>query len=113
MTKFIARQGDVLIRQVDLIPEGGKQEKRDNKRIVLAYGEVTGHTHAIHNKNVFMVVVNDNRYLKVLEPSELVHEEHDTIHIPIGNYEVIRQREYDDENEFRVVADWGEKWLKV
>ncbi|MCK4446989.1 MAG: hypothetical protein KAW56_07900 [Candidatus Marinimicrobia bacterium] len=34
-------------------------------------------------------------YAVVKEPTELVHEEHNTITLPIGTYEVRRQREYD------------------
>lgn len=45
------RQGDVLLRRVSSIPKSAKAaEKKDqpgNSRIVLAYGEVTGHAHAI------------------------------------------------------------------
>ena len=40
------RQGDVLIRQVNEIPSQAKVKKNVG-RIVLAYGEVTGHAHAI------------------------------------------------------------------
>ena len=40
------RQGDVLLRRVSQLPDGAvKSPKTD--RIVLAYGEVTGHAHAI------------------------------------------------------------------
>jgi len=34
-------------------------------------------------------------YAVVKEPTELIHEEHNTITIPAGVYEIKRQREYD------------------
>ena len=42
------RQGDVLLRAIDAIPDSATfTVERDAGRIVLAYGEVTGHAHAI------------------------------------------------------------------
>lgn len=41
------RQGDVLIRPVTSIPDGLKRVPLDNGRMILAYGEVTGHAHAV------------------------------------------------------------------
>ena len=41
------RQGDVLIVPVRSMPGGMARRERDGGRIVLAYGEVTGHAHAI------------------------------------------------------------------
>jgi len=34
-------------------------------------------------------------YAMVKEPTELIHEEHNTITLPVGTYEIRRQREYD------------------
>ena len=48
------RQGDVAIFTADeyaaifgSVPEKGTRVDRDKGRVVLAYGEVTGHAHAI------------------------------------------------------------------
>jgi hypothetical protein len=41
------RQGDVLIIPVESIPERLDAIDRDDGRVVLAHGEVTGHAHAI------------------------------------------------------------------
>jgi hypothetical protein len=46
------RQGDVLVQRVTSIPEGDTAVARDNGRVVLAYGEVTGHAHAIAEAEV-------------------------------------------------------------
>lgn len=109
--KFSARQGDVLIEAVDEA-EMGEQVQRDNGRIVLAYGEVTGHAHAIADTQaeMFESRVTDVdlgvRFLQVLAEGgvALTHEEHGTITIPPGTYKVTRQREYSPE-AIRNVAD--------
>lgn len=101
------RQGDVLIIPVRSIPKKLEPVERENGRIVLAHGEVTGHAHAIKNEGaalfrdpklmaVFMTVNGDAVMLE--------HDEHDTIVIPPGNYQVVRQREYSPE-AIRNVAD--------
>lgn len=103
------RQGDVLIRQVSALPDGRKQEyKRDKDgRIVLAYGEVTGHAHAIHSPGVEAWLFGGNKlFLDVKEEGAKVqHEEHALIPLDPGKYEVIRQREWTQSDEIRYVAD--------
>jgi hypothetical protein len=99
------RQGDVLVVPCDSIPDDLEKIEEDNNRIVLAYGEATGHAHAIHkNSFLFRDKISNKFYLIVTKPTELVHEEHDTINLPIGNYEVIRQRFYTPER-IKYVAD--------
>lgn len=108
MSNFVARQGDVLIVGVKSVPKSTEPVARDKGRVVLAYGEVTGHAHAIKSKNaalfrdpklaaVFMLVTGDG-------PVALEHEEHGTITIPPGAYRVVGQREYSPQ-EIRRVAD--------
>lgn len=95
--RFIARQGDVLILVVtDKIPEEAKKVERDNGKIVLAYGEATGHTHAIVAKGAILYAVNENlRMLQTEEAAELVHEEHATINLPAKTtFQIIRQKTY-------------------
>jgi len=107
---MIVRQGDVLLRRVGSIPKTAKAaEKKDqagNSRIVLAYGEVTGHAHAIHDLEDVDVFVTGTgtMYLKVKNEASLHHEEHGAIALPPGNYERTIQREYSPE-EIRNVAD--------
>lgn len=101
----IYRQGDVLLKPIARIPKYTKP-RGDKGRIVLAYGEVTGHAHAIHDLEQCDVrVAADGRvYLKVKDSVGLQHEEHGQIDVLPGNYEVIIQREYSPE-EIRNVAD--------
>ena len=96
------RQGDVLIVTVGSIPQGTQPVARDRGRIVLAYGEATGHAHAIHDRNATLSTITgdevDDRFLEITgAAASLVHEEHDTITLPPGAYRVRRQREYTPE----------------
>ncbi len=95
----IYRQGDVMIIATASIPAAAKNEvTRDNGRIVLAYGEVTGHAHAIHKSGAVLLTAPDteDRFLRIMDASgvTLEHEEHATITLPPGDYIVRRQREY-------------------
>jgi len=100
MERLQYRQGDIFIIEVNEdIPSNAKIEDRDNERIVLAYGEVTGHAHAIHNKGATLYALENNlRLLRTEEDVELVHEEHSTIQLPANKtFQIIRQRIYTPE----------------
>jgi len=112
------RQGDVAIFPIDQFPgtppQKGVKVKRDNGRIVLAYGEVTGHMHAIVSTKAEMWTIaglddnakpgNDNdRLLLCLEEVNLLHEEHAEIQLPAGLYVVRRQREYGPDEVHTVI----------
>ena len=105
----IYRQGDVLIREVESTPKNTETVARDKGRIVLAYGEVTGHAHAILDKAAELVRTADTnqRFLQVMAEGgvALQHEEHATITLPKGNYEIVQQREYVAPEIVRNVAD--------
>lgn len=80
---------------------------REKGKIVLAYGEGTGHMHAIADKTTEFFQCDDGRRILLVndEEAKLVHDEHDTITIPKGEYEIIHQREYDPELHSRPVID--------
>ncbi len=89
------RQGDVLLVRVDSIPEQGAQILlRTDGRIVLAYGESTGHSHTITAPKVKWIAVGKGRYLDATAPFDVFHQEHAVIRVPAGCYRVIIQREY-------------------
>lgn len=95
------RQGDVMIRQIKSIPRTAK-DITSNKRIVLAYGEVTGHAHAIAQGEALEFTMEDaakavRRFLQVVGLATVRHEEHAPIELPPGCYEIIQQREYHPE----------------
>ena len=106
-TPWMIRQGDVLLVSVEAIPDGAVEQPRDESgRVILAHGEVSGHAHAVHETGVtVLLAANEEVFLRVLEPSNLVHEEHDHIAIPPGLYRVVRQREWTDADEPIQVAD--------
>jgi hypothetical protein len=99
------RQGDVLLKQVRSIPKTAKLNPPKD-RIVLAYGEVTGHAHAIEDLESVDVFVKPDgtMYLEVKDQTAVRHEEHGTIVLPPGKYERVLQREYSP-SEIRNVGD--------
>jgi hypothetical protein len=137
------RQGDVGLQQINTLPAGLKEVPLDKGRVILAYGEVTGHAHAIDpawesagaavqesydaarvpaldaarateiaeatiarakTKARLLEAPDGTRFLEVVEPVALRHEEHAPIDLAPGVYQVIQQREYSPE-EIRRVAD--------
>jgi hypothetical protein len=84
---------------------------RDGGRVVLAYGEVTGHAHAIADADVELYAYGETadaveRFLRVgAGGATLVHEEHGAITLaPETTYQVYSQFEYEPE-ALRLVAD--------
>ena len=117
----LIRQGDVLLTPVATLPKGCIEIPNDNGRIVLAYGEVTGHAHAIadhrtaagglrdqqraeemaealiartRTKARLLQAPNGERFLEVTEAVTLKHEEHSAHEIPPGFYKLPIQVEY-------------------
>ena len=96
------RQGDVGLYQVKSIPKAFKKEKGN----ILALGETSGHMHQFIKGKWQFYTDGIKRYVEVLQPSIINHEEHNQIIIPIGEYEQISEREYDyPGEEIRTVID--------
>lgn len=109
------RQGDVLLVPIttDELPEKGTVGTRtvrraDDGRLILAHGELTGHSHAFAaaEEDVSMrdrPETND-RFLEVVRDGGVLleHPEHAAIRVPAGAYRVVRQREYTPERIVRV-----------
>lgn len=134
MKNFQARQGDVLVIAVDQLPQAAAAKPVGNNHI-LAYGEASGHAHAIRRDHCELFHANDNmlalakRYgitderavthgLRIVaDNAQMLHgtptkdftapsdPDHEPIGLPAGDYLVIRPREYDDSDEFRAIAD--------
>jgi hypothetical protein len=87
------RQGDVLLRRINSLPKQ-KRVKRASGHIL--EGETTGHVHRVEDLSQAEVLeIGDGLFLQVGEEGvRIIHEEHNPISLPPGNYEVIRQREY-------------------
>lgn len=100
------RQGDVLLERIEKLPNGVKHQKVKGE-IVLAYGEATGHHHAIKKGKVrlYKDPKTQASYVEVAEAiAALTHEEHKPILLEPGVYKVGIQREYSPQ-EIRRVAD--------
>lgn len=114
MEKFLTFQGDVDIREIQKIP---KSAKLLDKKTVM-YGEKTGHHHTFQGQVlVYKPTQNDTietrgekvkvqKYLQVLEPAILTHQEHAKQEIPKGNYVILQEREWNVlDNQIRPVMD--------
>lgn len=104
------QQGDVYVSRVDSLPAECQEVERDNGRVILAYGEVTGHAHAFKDENVKMFSSNDNNVMRRFlvienEPATLFHEEHAPHTYAPGIYEIKIAREWTDDNEEIQVRD--------
>ena len=107
--KVYARQGDILFKIVEKIPEKLKA-KRDS---ILAYGETTGHSHKIMTPSISEMssYVDEQGDIYILsEEQDIVigHDEHDSITLPKNKWICVsRQREYDplSAEKQRLVAD--------
>lgn len=105
---MLLQHGDVLIKRLSGgIPQNATKRKLDNRGVVLAEGEVTGHAHVIKDSTSAVLFESDFAlYLRVLSETTVVHEEHKPITIPAGDYQIGIVREYDHfAEEARKVAD--------
>lgn len=94
MSGTLYRHGDVLIQEVEALPDGAFQPQESGE-VILAHGEVTGHSHRIENPAaVELWRVYGGSYIRVIEPTRVVHEEHQPITLEPGVYRYWRQREY-------------------
>src|SRR4051812_2964926 len=101
------RQGDVLLRAVQMMPEQVFPVPSRGDRVVLAEGELTGHAHAFAaaEARLFREEESERLFLAVgKDGATLRHEEHAPIPVPRGYCEVLRQREYTP-GKVRPVAD--------
>jgi hypothetical protein len=96
------RHGDVLVQSVERIPVDAKKRPH----LVLAEGEMTGHSHRIAEAgSAELLQTGVDMYLRVVaDTATLVHQEHGPVILPKGTYRVWRQREYSP-REIRIVRD--------
>ena len=94
----IYRHGDLLIRQVKKISLSAKRLDTN----IIAEGEVTGHNHKLygshqvygtHSSQNWRIIVPT--YFQAKEEISLKHQEHNTLKISKGLYEILHEREYD------------------
>jgi len=109
-----AAQGDLLITKIDKLPKEVKKDAPDKRgRFIVAHSE-TGHFHSISSvPGVELFSSKEDpliAYLRVINGVEVVleHErnfdQHESLCMKGGTYEIRRQREYTPEG-WRRVAD--------
>ena len=86
-------QGDVLIHQEDV--DFNNLQKIDSN--TLALGEATGHHHSLYDGEfeLFEQSKTKEKFLRVVTPVELRHQEHKPFIIPPGSYRIGIVKEYD------------------
>jgi hypothetical protein len=100
--RMIWRHGDVLIAASEGIPAGAQRRHG----VVVAYGEITGHSHRFQEANAVELWEHDGiLFVNILAATAtIVHEEHRPISLSHGVYRVWMQREYTPQ-AIRRVAD--------
>ncbi len=93
MNTVMHRQGDVMLKPVSDLPK----DKTVLEDKVLAYGEMTGHSHRFADPSFIERYQGSDGllYLEVLQDAELIHEEHHHQIIEKGIYQQIQEREFD------------------
>jgi hypothetical protein len=111
--KNCAAQGDLLVRRIEALPENAKRMEPEKGVFVVAHSE-TGHNHIIAERpNVKMYTTGDPMvsYLEVVEAADQAealiehlrsYDTHETLSVPVGIFEIRRQREYTPEGWRRV-----------
>ena len=94
-------QGDILLERVADSPTDAG-ECSEPKCIVLAHGELSGHSHVVRGRvrlahdSPRARDIPDDLYIGrldvIAEPAELTHQQHEAISLPPGTYRVRRQR---------------------
>jgi hypothetical protein len=112
----VVQQGDVLFGRVSGVPEGVRRVKPVGGRVIFAEGEATGHHHSAAvlekpegelNLELFEDD-NGNMFCRVFDAAgvDVEHQEHKTVHLEPGTYQVRGVPEYDPmEAEIRRVTD--------
>ena len=104
-----ARQGDIFFKTVNEVPSKAKPYNSN----ILAYGEVTGHSHKISSPSISQMesVVDEKGdiYVRSVKCDVIIsHDEHNSITLPMGEWICVsRQKEFDplSANRERQVAD--------
>jgi hypothetical protein len=84
------RQGDLLFIQQETPPAGDLVTRPS---LVIVAGEATGHAHRL-TAGTILEAPEGTLYLDLVEPTRVVHEEHDALTLGSGWWLVVRQREY-------------------
>ena len=99
------RQGDLLFIRVEELPAHTKKGSK-----VLREGEVTGHLHQVATETAEVRDLvrgwgEDLKFVVAEEETQITHDEHGTIVLAPGIWQVVVQREYEPLSESRLVND--------
>lgn len=100
------RQGDVLLIEVNAVPQDATKRKRDARGVVLMEGERTGHHHRFDGDSGVALLERPSgeRFATLSKPAGLQHEEHGTIMFTGKKFQQVFQVE-DFGEEIRPVQD--------
>lgn len=87
------RHGDIMVATVESLPANAVVRQGAP---VLAWGEVTGHSHRIEDTAAatFYTFAGHDFFVVHAESARLIHEEHGPITLAKGTYRFWHQREY-------------------
>lgn len=113
--KKIYGHGDVIIKEIDELPQGVTAVEPTKGLAVLAYGEISGHAHCLDATKAHLFKLGDEMYMECIQDVDLKHQKldrsqaldaHETVVLPRGTYSIGIVREFDYfTGEARKVAD--------
>ena|SRR3990167_5957688 len=98
-------QGDIAFIPVEA--KNVEFEELPDEGFVVAEGEVTGHKHVLERTKESDVEIGydtkGQMFMRVVKGEAVItHPQHASIIFPIGDWKIIRQREYDESGERKV-----------
>lgn len=103
------RQGEVLFIPIPILDESFLNKLQERKSNIIREGELTGHRHEVvgngilfNNPHGLSPTLEDGSlltmdiYLKVKKEVGIKHPEHEMLYLPVQDYAVVFQREYDE-----------------
>jgi len=92
-----------MLVAVDAIPAEARRGRK-RKRLTIARGEMTGHSHVLEAPEIEEYATTDRRLVRLPLGGRLSHEEHAALELAPGDYEVRLQHEYTPPSIGRVSA---------
>ena len=97
--KIQLRQGDILLTKREPEEKVSFKGYKAKANGCVAEGEVTGHAHRLQVTSKHTLFENENDVLDMIvevkdAPAEITHEDHGTLNVPEGVWDVTHQTEY-------------------
>ena len=105
LNKIQFRHGDVLLEQIADVPQSLPNPRTGERKITVAYGEQSGHSHVVIGDDAKMLSHSKDEQTTIDLPygGYITHEEHGRIDLPPGQWQVRTQVEYTEVGERNVV----------